>query len=172
MNIKEIFKNIRTFIFDFDGVIADGSVLLTADGEYLRKIDSKDSYAIQHAVRSGYRVAIITGGSSTFIKSSMESLGVKHVFLKSSDKLEVYENFLLMENISPNEVLYMGDDLPDYPVLMSVAAKTCPHDAVHEVREICNYVANAIGGKGAVREVIEQVMRTQDKWINDKTYSW
>jgi 3-deoxy-D-manno-octulosonate 8-phosphate phosphatase (KDO 8-P phosphatase) len=172
MNIKQIFNNITTFIFDFDGVITDGNVLMTAQGEFLRSMNSKDSFALQHAVKQGYNVAIITGGASAYVVDSMKMLGITDVYLRSYDKLSVYTDYITERGLTHNEVLYMGDDLPDYPVLLQVAAKTCPHNAVHEVRAICNYVSIQQGGHGAVRDVIEQVMRTQGKWVNDDAYHW
>jgi 3-deoxy-D-manno-octulosonate 8-phosphate phosphatase (KDO 8-P phosphatase) len=172
MNIKQIFSNISTFIFDFDGVITDGQVLMNPQGEFLRNMNSKDSFAIQHAVKQGYNVAIITGSNAQYIKESMLQLGVTDVYLQSYDKLTVYESYILERSLNPNEILYMGDDLPDYPVLQAVAAKTCPNNAVHEIREICNYVSIHRGGRGAVRDVIEQVMRTHGRWINDDAYQW
>ncbi len=172
MNIKQIFNNITTFIFDFDGVITDGQVLMNPQGEFLRNMNSKDSFALQHAVKQGYNVAIITGGASAYVADSMKMLGITDVYLRSYDKLSVYTDYITERGLTNNQVLYMGDDLPDYPVLLQVAAKTCPHNAVHEVREICNYVSIHKGGHGAVRDVIEQVMRTQGKWINDDAYHW
>ncbi|MBC7411616.1 MAG: 3-deoxy-D-manno-octulosonate 8-phosphate phosphatase [Bacteroidia bacterium] len=172
MNIKQIFNNITTFIFDFDGVITDGNVLITAQGDFLRSMNSKDSFALQHAVKQGYNVAIITGGASANVVESMRMLGITDVYLRSYDKLSVYNDYITERGLTHNEVLYMGDDLPDYPVLLKVAAKTCPHNAVHEVRAICNYVSIQLGGHGAVRDVIEQVMRTQSKWVNDDVYHW
>ncbi len=172
MNIKQIFNNITTFIFDFDGVITNGEVLMTAQGEFLRSMNSKDSFALQHAIKQGYNVAIITGGSSAYIVDSMKGLGITDVYLRSYDKLTVYNDYIQERELTNNEVLYMGDDLPDYPVLQAVVAKTCPNNAVHEIRELCNYVSLHNGGNGAVRDVIEQVMRTQGKWINDDVYQW
>jgi 3-deoxy-D-manno-octulosonate 8-phosphate phosphatase (KDO 8-P phosphatase) len=172
MNIKQIFNNITTFIFDCDGVITDGHVLMTPQGDFLRSMNSKDSFALQHAIKQGYNVAIITGGSSQYLVDSMKLLGITDVYLRAYDKLSVYNDYVTERNITNAQVLYMGDDLPDYPVLQQVAAKTCPHNAVHEVRAICNYISTQRGGNGAVRDVIEQVLRTQGKWINDDAYQW
>lgn len=171
-NVKELMNNITTFIFDFDGVLTDGMFILTDSGEVLRRMNAKDCYAIQHAIKCGYRIAVITGATSPFIKAALNNLGIQDVFLKSSHKLEVYKDYITENELKDEHILYMGDDIPDYEVLKRVAVKTCPKNAAHEIKAICNYVSPNRGGNGAVRDVIEQVLRLQGHWMNEHAMKW
>lgn len=171
-NFKEALNNITTFIFDFDGVLTDGKVIISDTGEPMRSMNIKDAFAIQHALKQSYRICVITGGSSPSIKTALHRLGVQDIFLKASDKLEVYKTYRDENFLKDEEILYMGDDLPDYEVIERVGAKTCPYNAVMEIKNICDYISVKNGGEGCVRDVIEQVMRLQNKWINDHTFKW
>jgi 3-deoxy-D-manno-octulosonate 8-phosphate phosphatase (KDO 8-P phosphatase) len=161
---KELLKNITTFIFDVDGVLSDGTVLLLPDGDQARNMNIKDGYAIQHAVKKGYQVCIISGGGSEMVKKRLNGLGVSDVYLKISDKKDKYEDYLYSNSLSHQEILYMGDDLPDYEVMKMVGVASCPDDAAAEIKSICHYVSPQKGGYGCVRDVIEQVLKIQGKW--------
>lgn len=172
-NYKEQLKDITTFIFDYDGVMTNGDVLVDADGVPLRSTNVKDGFALQLAARLGYNIAIITGGYSVSIEKRMEMLGIKDVFVRSASKVEVLKKYMETKNLKPEEIIYMGDDLPDYPVMKMVGLPVCPADAVSEIKDISLYISHLGGGKGAVRDIIEQVLKAQDKWMKDFTfYVW
>lgn len=172
MTYKEKLNHINTFIFDFDGVLTDGKVYLLPPNEFVRTMNTRDSYAIQYAVKKGYRIVIITGGNNEMVRERMEYLGVKDVFLKASHKLPVYEQFLKDNNIPNDNVLYMGDDLPDYHTIKKAGVGACPNDAVKEVREIADYISPMKGGAGCVRDVIEQTLMAQGKWFDKDGLEW
>lgn len=161
---KEYLEHITTFVFDVDGVLTDGTVSITSDGELLRNMNVKDGYAMKTALNSGFKICIISGGSNPGVKLRLGGLGIKDIFLGAHNKIEQFEEFLKGHNLKAENVLYMGDDIPDIPVMKKVGLATCPQDAVSEVKSICHYVSHKHGGKGAVRDVIEQVMKVQDKW--------
>ena len=172
MSYKKKLSQITTFIFDVDGVLTDGNVILESSGEMVRTMHTKDGYALQHAVKKGYHIVIISGGSSIMVKKRLEGLGIKYIFLGKDQKLPVLNEHLKKHNISLNQVLYMGDDIPDLPSLKIVGISSCPKDASVEVREVCDYISHINGGKGCVRDVLEQTMRIQNKWMDDDAYSW
>jgi 3-deoxy-D-manno-octulosonate 8-phosphate phosphatase (KDO 8-P phosphatase) len=169
---KTRLPGISTLIFDVDGVFTDGMVTVMPDGQLLRRMSSKDSYALQYAIKKGMRVAIITGSNSMVIAETLRHLGVRDVYLESKNKLVVYEKFIAEHGIADEEILYMGDDIPDYPVLSRVGVSTCPADAGEEVKRICHYVSHKNGGHGCVRDVIEQTLRSQDKWFDADAFEW
>ena len=172
-NYKEQLKDITTFIFDYDGVMTSSDVLVDANGVPLRSTNVKDGYALQLAARLGYNIAIITGGYSISIEKRMEMLGIKDVFVRSASKVEVLQKYMETKNLKPEQIIYMGDDIPDYPVMKMVGLPVCPADAVPEIKDISLYISHCGGGKGAVRDIIEQVLKAQDKWMNDFTfYVW
>ena len=172
MSYKKKLSQITTFIFDVDGVLTDGSVILESSGEMVRTMHTKDGYALQHAVKKGYHIVIISGGSSVMVKKRLEGLGIEHIYLGKDHKLPVLNEHLQKHNISINQVLYMGDDIPDLPCLKVVGVSSCPKDASVEVREVCYYIYHINGGKGCARDVLEQTMRIQNKWMDDDAYSW
>ena len=172
MSYKQRLSEINTFIFDVDGVLTDGNVILDSSGEMVRTMHTKDGYALQHAVKKGYHIVIITGGNSQMVKERLNGLGIKDIYLAAHQKLPILENHLKENNIELNQVLYMGDDIPDIPCLKVVGVSTCPKDSAVEVREVCDYISHINGGKGCVRDVLEQTMRVQNKWINNDSYSW
>lgn len=163
-NFKEKLTKVKTFLFDIDGVITNNQILVFENGEIVRNMNSKDTYALQLAVKKGYRIAVISGGRSESIKKILINLGVQDVYLNQSDKLECFKEFIASYELSEEEILYMGDDLPDYDVMKRVGVPTCPNDSAHEIKGICIYISNRKGGDGCVRDVIEQVMRSQDTW--------
>lgn len=161
---KELMHDITTFIFDVDGVLTDSSVHITPTGEMLRIMNIRDGFAMKAAVESGYHVCIISGGSNEGVRIRLKNLGIKDIYLGSPDKVETFKEYCTIHNIKPEQVLYMGDDIPDYHVMKLVGLPTCPQDASPEIKAISSYISHKNGGKGAVREVIEQVMKVQDKW--------
>jgi len=164
MNHLERFHAIHTFIFDVDGVLTDSSVLILEDGKLLRKMSIRDGYAIKQAVLAGYRICVITGGKSEGVRSRLLNLGVSDVYLGKDDKLEAYEELVGLYELDQDGILYMGDDVPDYPVMRKVGLPTCPANAAPEVLGIAQYVSPYRGGEGCVRDVIEKVMRLHGKW--------
>lgn len=172
MSYKEALQNITTFIFDVDGVLTDGSVILDSSGEMIRTMNTKDGFALQHAIKKGYRICIITGGNSIMVKQRLEYLGIKDVYLSAHEKLDIFNSYLSENNINANQVLYMGDDLPDYPCIKAAGIGACPHDSAVEIREIANYISHIDGGKGCVRDVIEQTLRLHNKWFDKDSFKW
>ena len=163
-NFKEKLSKVKTFLFDIDGVITNNHILVFENGGVVRNMNSKDTFALQLAVKKGYRIAVISGGRSESIKKILINLGVQDVYLSQSDKLECFKEYIATYELNEDEILYVGDDLPDYDVMKRVGVPTCPHDAAHEIKGICLYISNRKGGEGCVRDVIEQVMRCQDTW--------
>jgi len=164
-NYKKYLKDITTFILDVDGVMTNGKIIYTHDGKIDRQFQAKDGYAIKHAISKGYNFVIISGGTQDNIKKRLKSLGVEDVFISAFDKLKIFNDYIAKKNISPENILYMGDDNPDIEVLKIVKISTCPIDASTDVKEVCDYISNKKGGEGCVRDVIEQVMRVHNKWI-------
>lgn len=164
----ENLKNITTFVFDVDGVLTDGTVIATESGELLRSFNIKDGYALQLAAKKGYKICIISGGKGLAMQQRFEGLGVAEVFLGVGDKVEVFQNYLKQHCIKPEQVLYMGDDMPDHEVMQLVGIATCPIDAVDEIKQISHYISPKKGGEAAVRDVIEKVLKVQHNWHGPK----
>lgn len=163
-NFKEILNQITTFIFDFDGVLTNSTILLFEDGELVRNMSVRDGFAIKTAVENGYRVAVISGGTSNAVRSRLNMLGVTDVYLRIHNKMDTFHEYCDMYQLNPQEILYMGDDLPDLDVMKIVGLSTAPQDADSEVLKIAKYISHKKGGEGCVRDVIEQVLRVQGKW--------
>ncbi len=161
---KEYLKHITTFIFDVDGVLTDGTVTITSSGEMLRRMNIKDGYALKTAVDNGFNVCIISGGTNEGVRTRLKGLGIKDIYLGAHNKIEQLKDFLDTNNIKIEHVLYMGDDIPDFPVMKLVGLPSCPQDAAPEIKAISKYISHKHGGKGAVRDVIEQVLKVHDKW--------
>ncbi|SEK70158.1 3-deoxy-D-manno-octulosonate 8-phosphate phosphatase (KDO 8-P phosphatase) [Parapedobacter koreensis] len=158
------FKQVKAFVLDVDGVLSDGNILVTEQGEQLRSFNIKDGYALQLAVKRGYPVAIITGGKSLGVKKRMEGLGVTDIFLGIDDKNAVLRDWLSAKRLLPEDVLYMGDDIPDLANMQVVGLPTCPADAMEEIKAVAAYISFRNGGAGAVRDVLEKVMKLQGTW--------
>lgn len=156
-------NNITTLIFDVDGVFTDGSVYLFKD-ETVRILNSRDRLAVEFATKAGLKVFVITGGNSPAVANDLKKFGATEIFLNVRDKLETYNQILSDHNLKDEEVLYMGDDLPDLEVLKRAGVSTCPANAATDIKEIVDYVSKYDGGKYAVRDVIEQTLRVQGKW--------
>ena len=180
--IKNKYKEIKYFFFDVDGVLTDGSVTLIPNAGPVRKMSSKDGYALQLAIKKGYHICIITGGNSPQVKDVLSTLGIEHIYLNSRDKLEVFEEHCLAFDIPLNECIYMGDDIPDYEVMNVIGENglsCCPNDAAKEIQSLSQYVSPFNGGKGCVRDVIEQILKMRGDWFeakvensNFKEYTW
>lgn len=166
-NYKELLKNVTTFVFDYDGVMTDGTILIDSTGEPLRMADVKDGYALQLAKRLGYNIAIISGGYSISIQKRMEMLNVTDVFTRIAEKTWKLREYMESLNLKKENVVYMGDDIPDIPVMNMVGVPCCPADASEEVKAISVYISDKNGGRGCVRDIIEQVLRSQDNWMKD-----
>ncbi len=163
----EQLKQITTFIFDIDGVLTNGDIIASDSGEFLRTFNIKDGYALQLAVKRGYRVCILSGGKGESMLKRFTGLGIINIFLGVSDKVEVYHRLCADQEISASEVLYMGDDIPDLKVMKLVGLATCPADAVPEIKAISQYISPYTGGRTAVRDIIEKVLRVQGKWFDE-----
>jgi 3-deoxy-D-manno-octulosonate 8-phosphate phosphatase (KDO 8-P phosphatase) len=164
MNILEQFANITTFVFDVDGVLTDGTLFVFDDGQFVRRMNIKDGFALQLAVKKGYRVVIISGGTSDAVIERLHRLGITDVFMQVSDKKAKLAEYVAQHNLSWNEVLFMGDDIPDYDVMTQVAMPCAPADAATEIKGIAKYISLLPGGQGCVREVIEKVLKLNDHW--------
>ena len=162
---KELMNNITTFVLDVDGVLTDGTIHVSPTGEMLRNMNIRDGYAMKAALENGYTVCIISGGSNEGVRVRLRNLGITDIYLGVPDKVETFKEFTDIYNINPENVLYMGDDIPDYHVMQLVGLPTCPQNAVQEIKRLSKYISHVDGGKGAVRDVIEQVMKVQGKWM-------
>ncbi len=164
-NFKELLPKINSFVLDVDGVLTDGSIFVTENGEQLRTMNTRDGFAITMALKQGYNVAIISGGTSKSILHRFNYLGINDVFIGVKDKVAVLQRYFLYKKITSENVLYMGDDLPDYYAMKLCGVATCPKNAAIEIKEIVHYISDKDGGKGCVRDIIEQVMRCNGNWL-------
>jgi 3-deoxy-D-manno-octulosonate 8-phosphate phosphatase (KDO 8-P phosphatase) len=171
MSYKEKLKNIKAFVFDVDGVFTDGSVYLLPGGNMCRVMNVLDGYAVVKAIKNNYLIGVITGGNDEMVKHRINYLGIEDYYPKSPDKMIDFENFKTKYNLKNEEILTMGDDIPDANIMKNSAIAACPENAVPEIKEIATYISPKKGGSGAVRDVIEQVMKVQGKWHEDNTQS-
>jgi len=163
----DIFKNINVFVFDIDGVLTDGSLLVMDGGLMIRRMQVKDGYALQLAVKRGYSIFVISGANSPQVKERLSKLGVENVHMPVENKLEKLKELINKYQLQKEEILYMGDDIPDLEVMQYCGLACCPVDAVSEIKTISRYISPLKGGEGCVRDVIEKVMKLQGKWILD-----
>lgn len=163
---KEYLNDITTFIFDVDGVFTDGSLLVTSEGELLRTMNVKDGYALKVALKKGYNVCIITGGTNEGVRTRLRALGVTDIYMGAHYKLDALEEYMDIYHIDAENVLFMGDDIPDIPPMQAVAIAACPQNAVAEVKSISQYISHINGGHGCVRDVIEQVLKVRGDWTS------
>ena len=171
-NYKALLKDVDTFIFDYDGVMTDGRIILQHQGQPLRSANVKDGYVLQLIVKLGYNVVIISGGMSRSMENRLEMLGITDVFLGTKNKKKVLEKYLSDKNIDLKHVVYMGDDIPDYYVMKMVGIPVCPADAAEEIKEISIFISDKKGGEGCVRDIVEQVLKVQGKWMTEEAYNW
>ena len=166
-------KQVKAIVFDVDGVLSSETIPLHPDGEPMRTVNIKDGYAIQLAVKHGLRIGIITGGTTSSVKKRYEGLGVSDIYMGSAVKTEAYSDFKKRHNLDDCEIMYMGDDIPDYEVMSLCGCPVCPKDAAADIKAISLYISDRCGGEGCGRDVIEQTLRAQGKWMADgKAFGW
>jgi 3-deoxy-D-manno-octulosonate 8-phosphate phosphatase (KDO 8-P phosphatase) len=158
------FKKIKCFVFDVDGVLTNGNVTVMPNGVLIRTMNIKDGYALQLAIKKGYKVWVISGGNSEEVKTRLQNLGVSEVFMKVTDKKQLLSELMLLNELAKEEVLFMGDDMPDFEAMQLAGIAACPSDAVVDIKEICSYKAIAKGGAGCAREVIEKTLKLNNHW--------
>lgn len=165
-------RRIKAFVFDVDGVLSADIVPLHPNGDPMRTVNIKDGYALQLAVKKGYHVAIITGGYTDAVRIRFERLGIRHIYMKSAVKIHDYRDFLAQTGLSAEEVLYAGDDIPDYDVMRLVGLPVAPADAAPEIKQIAKYISHRKGGEGVARDVIEQTLKAQEHWMGEEAFGW
>lgn len=166
-NVLALLKNVRCFVFDMDGVLTDGSLLVMPGGVWVRRMNIKDGYALQLAVKKGYRVIIISGSNSDEVKERLNRLGIPEVHMNIKDKAGLLQQLISSDSLKPEEILCMGDDIPDLELLQWAGVACCPADAVSEIKAVAHYISPVKGGEGCVRDVIEKVMKVRGDWHND-----
>jgi 3-deoxy-D-manno-octulosonate 8-phosphate phosphatase (KDO 8-P phosphatase) len=166
-NFKQKLADVNTFIFDVDGVFTNGSLIIMPNGDQVRTMNIKDGYAVQLAIKKGFKIAIISGGKSEGVIKRFQGLGLTDIYMGVHRKTDAFEEYTHLYDINPEHILYMGDDLPDYEVMKKVGIPTCPADAAHEIREISSYISNKKGGEGCVRDIIEQVLKLKGLWVDE-----
>jgi 3-deoxy-D-manno-octulosonate 8-phosphate phosphatase (KDO 8-P phosphatase) len=165
LSYKEKFRHITTVVLDFDGVLTDGTVFLLPPKEFVRTMHVRDSFAIEYAVKQGLNIAVITGGNNEVVIERMKYLGVTDVFIRASkNKLEIYEQYKKDKGLKDQEILYMGDDIPDYLPMQKAGLPCCPNDATQEIKKLSEYISPYNGGQGCVRDVITQILKLKGKW--------
>lgn len=171
-NFKEHLAGVKAFVFDIDGVLSLQTISLNSFGVPNRTVNLRDGYALQLAVRKGYHVAIISGSNAREYLKRLRLLGIKDVYLNSRSKLEHFNFFLKKHDLKHSDVLFMGDDIPDFEVMKVAGIPVCPADADSEIKQIASYVSDKKGGEGCVRDVIEQVLRLHNKWMDTEAFTW
>jgi 3-deoxy-D-manno-octulosonate 8-phosphate phosphatase (KDO 8-P phosphatase) len=171
-NFKENLIKVKAFIFDIDGVLSLQTINLNSFGVPNRTVNLRDGYALQYAVKKGYYIGVISGSSSKEYQRRLKLLGIKDIYLNSRSKTDHYNAFLKKYDLLNSEVVFMGDDIPDLPVMKVAGIPVCPSDADSEIKQVAAYISDKRGGEGCVRDVIEQVLRLHDKWMDNDAYSW
>jgi 3-deoxy-D-manno-octulosonate 8-phosphate phosphatase (KDO 8-P phosphatase) len=171
-NFKEDLVKVKAFVFDIDGVLSLQTIHLNSFGVPGRTVNLRDGYAIQLAVKKGYHIGIISGSKSKEYKKRLNLLGVKDIYLNSISKLDHFNDFITKHNLNKSDVLFMGDDIPDFEVMKEAGVPVCPSDADSEIKQVASYISDKKGGEGCVRDVIEQVLRLHDKWMGSDAFSW
>lgn len=171
-NIKEDLKKVKAFLFDVDGVFSSPEILLHPSGELMRTMNIRDGYALQYAIKKNYPVGIITGGNTESVKMRFQKLGVNDIYMMSYNKMADFMDFITKYNLTPDDILYMGDDIPDYEVMKKAGFPACPADAVEEIKAVSRYISDKSGGQGCVRDIIEQVLRLHGKWMENDASFW
>ncbi len=171
-NINYDLRKIRGFVFDVDGVLSNESIPLYPNGEPMRIINTKDGYALQLASKCGFQLGIITGGATEAVRIRFENLGFQHIYMGARHKIRNFEDFLHKTQLSPEDICYVGDDIPDYEIMKIVGLPACPADAVPEIKNISKYISHKKGGKGVARDIVEQVLKAQDRWMKEDAFIW
>lgn len=164
-NFKEDIAKVKALVFDVDGVFTDGGIIITPDGDFIRKYGAKDGFAVSYALKKGYHVGIITGGRGKCLEMRFKMLGIEHLYMNCFEKLKSLKDFIEKTGLKPDEILFMGDDIPDVEPMMHVGVPVCPADSVPEVINVSRYVSQFKGGEGCVRDIVEQVMRARGDWF-------
>lgn len=165
-------QKIRAFVFDVDGVLSSTTIPLHPDGDPMRTVNIKDGYALQLAVKLGYHVGIITGGYTEAVRLRYSRLGITHIYMKSAVKIHDFHDFLQTTGVQPEEAIYCGDDIPDYDVMREAGLPVAPADAAPEIKQIAGYITSCKGGEGVARDVIEQTLKAQGRWMQDEAFGW
>lgn len=171
-NFKELLPDVEAFIFDVDGVLSGQEIPLGADGIPMRTVNIKDGYAMFNACKRGIKISIITGGNSEAVRKRYQALGITDIYMSSHVKIHDFNDYITKYNLNPKNIMYMGDDLPDYPVMKAVGIPVCPIDAAPEIKNISLYISDKRGGAGCARDVIEQVMKAKGMWMDDEAFGW
>lgn len=172
-NYKERLKDVKAMVFDVDGVLSTSDIPLYPDGEPMRVINTKDGYALHQAAVNGMPLAVLTGGNTKAIEVRFRGLGFKEVYMGAGTKIEKLREFMQKYGVTKEEVMYMGDDIPDYQCMKEVGLPVCPADAAPEIKEISDYISDKTGGKGCVRDIVEQVLKAKGLWMSDvKAFGW
>jgi 3-deoxy-D-manno-octulosonate 8-phosphate phosphatase (KDO 8-P phosphatase) len=171
-NFKEGLAGLKAFVFDIDGVLSLQTINLNVFGIPNRTVNLRDGYALQLAVKKGYKVAIISGSNSKDYQKRLKQLGINDVYLNSRNKIDHYRNFRDKYGLDDSEILFMGDDIPDFQVMKAAGVPVCPYDADSEIKQVAVYISDKKGGEGCVRDVIEQVLRLHDRWMDNDSFSW
>ena len=171
-NFKEDLVRVKAFIFDIDGVLSLQTISLNSFGVPNRTVNLRDGYALQLAVKKGYHIGIISGSNSREYQKRLRGLGVNDIYLKSRSKLDTFNTFLKKHNLDKSDVLFMGDDIPDFEVMKITGITVCPSDADSEIRQVSSYISDKKGGEGCVRDVIEQVLRLHNNWMDSDAFTW
>ena len=170
-NSLQYFSTIKAFVFDVDGVLTNGDLIILSNNVMARTMNVKDGYALQLAVKKGYTIAIISGGNSVEVKERLSLLGITDIYMSIANKVAALENFIQKYQLHKNEILFMGDDMPDFEVMQAVGLPCCPADAVDEIKIISKYISPINGGKGCARDVIEKTMKLANQWQHINTVS-
>lgn len=165
-------KKIKAFVFDVDGVLSSDVVFLSPEGDPMRTVNIKDGYALQLAVKKGYEVAIITGGNTEAVRVRFSRLGIRYIYMQSSIKIKDFDDFMEKTGLHPDQVLYVGDDIPDYEVMREVGLPVAPADAAPEIKAVAKYISGKRGGDGVARDVIEQTLKAQGHWMGREAFGW
>ena len=171
-NFKEELGKVKAFVFDVDGVLSNARIFLHPEHHLMRTMNIKDGYALQYAIRKDYPIGIITGGNSRAVETRFRNLGISDIYLSSRNKQKDLKDFLSKHDMKPENILYMGDDIPDYHAMKYCGIAACPSDAATEIKAASDYISPVKGGEGCARDVIEQVMKVQGLWINDDAFTW
>ena len=167
MNILNYFQKITTFVFDVDGVLTNGSINVMPDGSMVRSMNVKDGYSLQLAIKKGYHILVISGGNAPEVQTRLNKLGIKNVFMQAEDKLSILKNFADEHSISTEQILFMGDDIPDYNAMHFAGLPSCPANAAWDIKNICKYISPFKGGEACARDVIEKVLKLNNHWVLD-----
>lgn len=165
-------RKIKAFVFDVDGVLSCDVIPLHPNGDPMRTVNIKDGYALQLAVKKGYEVAIITSGYTEAVQIRFSRLGIQHIYMRSAVKVHDFKDFMEKTGLSPEQIMYAGDDIPDYEVMTRVGLPVAPADAAPEIKEVAKYISSRRGGEGVARDVIEQTMRAQGHWFGEEAFGW